>query len=268
MNKVLIITSGSLRHMYFANSIVKSFKTISFKIIFEGNLILPKKLNLKKSGDIIKDHFNLRQSSEYEFFSGSEEILLQNDKILNLEKGEINNDEIIKKISDFNPSLIITYGCSIIKPKLIDLFKNKIINVHLGLSPYYRGAGTNFHALVNNEFHFFGYSIIYIDKGIDTGEIIHQARPKITNNDTPHKIGNRLIKKMTKDLISLISNFNLIEKKPSITSDYECKLFMIKDADALATQRLYDNFQDNLKNYIINRNYLVKKFPIIKQNFI
>ena len=188
MNKILIITSGSLRHLYFANSFVKSLTESKFKIIIEGKINFPTSINNTMSGDIIEDHFISRENSEYQFFSGSDVILKQKEKILNIQKGEINNLETTKLIKDFNPELIVTYGCSIIKPKLIDLFKNKIINVHLGISPYYRGAGTNFHALVNNEFHFFGYTIMYIDKGIDTGEIIHQGRAEFINDDTPHTL--------------------------------------------------------------------------------
>ena len=55
---------------------------------------------------------------------------------------------------------------------------------------------------MNNEFEFFGYTFMYLDEGIDTGEIIHQGRPKIFPYDNPHQIGNRLIKKMTKDLLN------------------------------------------------------------------
>ena len=54
---------------------------------------------------------------------------------------------------------------------------------------------------------------MYLDEGIDTGEIIHQGRPKIFPYDNPHQIGNRLIKKMTKDFIKLVINFDLIKKK-------------------------------------------------------
>ena len=109
---------------------------------------------------------------------------------------------------------------------------------------------------------------MYIDKGIDTGKIIHQGRAEFIHNDTPHTIGNRLIKKMTKDFISLISNFNLIENKPMIKIDYDCKLFMIKDADEIATKKLYKNFSINLISYIARSNYMKKKFPIIKQKFV
>ena len=64
---------------------------------------------------------------------------------------------------------------------------------------------------MNNQFHFFGYSIIFMDEGIDTGKIIHQSRPKLFLNDTPHTLGNRLIKKMAIDMVKLVKNFNQIE---------------------------------------------------------
>ena len=38
----------------------------------------------------------------------------------------------------------MVYGTTIIKGDLIRIFEKRIINLHLGLSPYYRGAGTNF----------------------------------------------------------------------------------------------------------------------------
>ena len=40
-----------------------------------------------------------------------------------------------------------------------------------------------------------GATFMYIDAGIDTGEIIHQIRADIVIGDSPHSIGNRLIKK-------------------------------------------------------------------------
>jgi hypothetical protein len=49
-----------------------------------------------------------------------------------------------------SPDLIISYGCSIIKRPLIEYFDKKFINIHLGLSPYYKEGGTNFWPFVNN----------------------------------------------------------------------------------------------------------------------
>ena len=58
--------------------------------------------------------------------------------IFSVQKGKINSEKILKKIEDINPNLIILNATSLIKKKLINLYKNKIINVHAGLIPYYR----------------------------------------------------------------------------------------------------------------------------------
>ena len=39
-----------------------------------------------------------------------------------------------------------------------------MINVHLGLSPYYKGSATNFWPFVNNELQFLGVTFMVTDK--------------------------------------------------------------------------------------------------------
>ena len=53
---------------------------------------------------------------------------------------------------------------------------------------------------------------MFLDEGIDTGEIIHQIRARILKNDNIHKIGNRLIKDVCKNYSQIIINFNKIKK--------------------------------------------------------
>ena len=72
-------------------------------------------------------------------------------------------------------------------------FKRKILNLHLGLSPYYRGGGTNYFPFVNNEPEYAGSTFMYLDEGIDTGEIIHQIRPVINITDSFHQLSNRFL---------------------------------------------------------------------------
>jgi hypothetical protein len=136
------------------------------------------------------------------------------------------------------------------------------------LSPYYFGSGTNFHCLVNDEFQFEGYTFMYMDKGIDTGSIIHQARAKILPFDNPHQIGNRLIKQMTKDFINLVVNFNLVKPKDPVTN-YFGKTYKNKDATDVLTLKLYENFDnDAVDRYLQNEAELHEKFPIIEQDFL
>lgn len=266
---IIIITSNSIRHNYFKIMFSNNTKINVIKTYVESKELL----NL----DIIRDsdldnlneiHFNTRHNIEHDFFSDIITNIPDKSNSKFIAKGDINSESIVNEIYNLKPDLIITYGCSIIKPKLINLFRNKILNVHLGLSPYYFGSGTNFHALVNNEIHFFGYTFMYIDEGIDTGEIIHQGRPDVFPFDNPHQIGNRLIKKMVNDFIILVINFKSIKKIKS-SNKYIGKTYKRKDATTDLTEKLYNNFKNNsIFKYLKSKNELEIKYKLIQQDFL
>jgi phosphoribosylglycinamide formyltransferase 1 len=271
MKRVIVITSNSIRHNYFKImfSNCKDFRVIKTYAESEKKLGLFLKYSDKENFENIeKLHFDARNNSEYDFFSDVIEYCedFSNTKIIN--KGEINSQEIIDEIETLNPDFIVTYGCSIIKPKLLKIFRKKIINVHLGLSPYYFGSGTNFHCLVKNDLQCEGYTFMYMDEGIDTGEIIHQSRATILPFDNPHQLGNRLIKEMTKNFIKLIVNFDLVEEKKCVNK-FKGETYKKKDATVQLTKRLYSNFANGcVINYLKNKAAIDKKYPLVHQSFL
>ncbi len=271
MKNIVIITSNAIRHNYFKIMMSKheNINVLRTYVESDSDFQLEQKKIVKESLDNkVSLHFNARHNTEYDFFSDIVEECKDNSNSKIIKKNDINNTEIIDEIISLNPDLIITYGCSIIKPRLIENFKGKIINVHLGLSPYYFGSGTNFHCLVNDEFQFEGYTFMYMDEGIDTGKIIHQSRATILPFDNPHQIGNRLIKEMTKNFIKLVLNSELIKQKDKIT-DVIGKTYKIKDATDSLTLQLYSNFEkDSVLKYLKEQEELALKFPIIEQSFL
>lgn len=109
---------------------------------------------------------------------------------------------------------------------------------------------------------------MYMDKGIDTGVIIHQSRAKFLPFDNPHQVGCRLIKKMSKDFINLIVNFEQVEIKTSI-ADYRGETYRDKDATEALTLKLYKIFDNNaVIRYLENQAELCKQYPIIEQFFL
>jgi phosphoribosylglycinamide formyltransferase 1 len=270
MKNIVIITSNSIRHNYFkllfaANKEINVLKTY-VESDSEFKLTL-KKTKLSDLDDDVAIHFDARSNSEYDFFSDVVELFEDNSNSVFIGKGDINKENFVNDIVNLKPDLIVTYGCSIIKSNLLTYFNEQIINVHLGLSPYYFGSGTNFHCLVNNEFQFHGYTFMYLDKGIDTGKIIHQERAVILAYDNPHQIGNRLIKQMTKDFIKLIVNFNIVEKKSAVTN-YIGMTYKAKDASDKKTIELYQNFRNNAVNTFLKKERnLTKQYPLIRQDF-
>ncbi len=271
MKNIVIITSNAIRHNYFKILLSKSedINVLRTYVEADDKFLLKEKIASKERlDDKVAQHFIARHNTEYDFFSDVIGFCEDKSNSKYIKKGEINDSCIVDELIKLSPDLIITYGCSIIKPSLIEAFKDRIINVHLGLSPYYFGSGTNFHCLVNNEFQFEGYTFMYMDEGVDTGGIIHQSRAKILPFDNPHQIGNRLIKQMTRDFIDLILNFNLIKNKGPVT-DFEGKTYKNKDATDELTLRLYENFDDDaVIEYLLNKTKLLRQYPLIEQDFL
>ena len=85
-----------------------------------------------------------------------------------------------------------------------------------------------------------GATFMYIDAGIDTGKIIHQVRADIFLGDSPHSIGNRLIKKMARIYADIIATFDKLSDEKQPKSDG--KLYKMKDFDDTACRKLYSNF--------------------------
>ncbi|MGI9413035.1 MAG: formyltransferase family protein, partial [Hyphomicrobiales bacterium] len=123
---------------------------------------------------------------------------------------------------------------------------HRFLNVHLGLSPYYRGSGTNFFPLVDGAPAYVGATFMYLDAGIDTGEIIHQIRARVFPGDTPHQIGNRLIGDVAVVYAELIRRFDALEPVLPPAEPETARLCKRKDFTEAATVRLYEQFDGGM----------------------
>lgn len=95
----------------------------------------------------------------------------------------INSDEFYDKILFYECDLFVSMSFNqIFKERIMNLPRLKTINCHAGKLPFYRGRNILNWALINDEKEI-GITVHYIDKGIDTGDIILQRTFPITEND-------------------------------------------------------------------------------------
>jgi phosphoribosylglycinamide formyltransferase-1 len=267
--RIIILTCSELRHHFFRKYIA-SQRTIDVLCSFcesqDGNLQQVVASDIKESVELREFHLMIRDKTEQDFFQVFCDTVTDKSNPIFIKKGAINDQSHIDAIIEMSPDLIISYGCSIIKGPLIEYFDKKIINIHLGLSPYYKGAGTNFWPFVNNELTFVGVTFMYLDKGIDTGNIIHQMRPDIKPNDDIHQIGNRLIRDMSKELVKLIHAFPMIRGAESIISgDSKGKVYRMKDYTDESVRIAYNNLKNGIvMDYIKNKAAIDAEFPIVQ----
>ena len=101
------------------------------------------------------------------------------------------NEILLKNINDFAPDLICVaaYG-KILTKEILEAPKIACINIHASILPKYRGAAPINRAIIDGEKET-GVTIMDMDLGMDTGNIISIERIKIENNDTPESLTNK-----------------------------------------------------------------------------
>ena len=161
----------------------------------------------------------------------------------------MNNEAIYKEIQSFNPDAMIVFGSSIIREPILSLGKkNKFINLHLGLSPYYKGNGTNFWPFINDELEFLGSTILHIDSGIDTGDIITHVRPEIAEDDNVHSLGCKIIRDSANaiiDILKLIKDDQEINRIPQWIVENE-KIYKMKDFNNTILKKYFERMDNNI----------------------
>lgn len=130
----------------------------------KSNLLTDTLLSLGHSADIICDKITIETAKKYDF--------------------------------------LISFGYRyIIKKDVIDFFPDKIINLHISLLPYNRGADPNLWSYLEDTPK--GVTIHYIDENLDTGDIILQKEVQDDiQNDTLKTSYDRLIN----EIVMLFNN--------------------------------------------------------------
>ena len=119
--------------------------------------------------------------------------LEKNLKIYQPEKVK-NNVEFIEKIKRFKPDVIcvVAYG-KILPKEILEISKFGCINVHGSLLPQYRGAAPIQWAVLNGD-KTTGITTMYMDTGMDTGDMILKEKIEIGEDDTTGDVWEKLSK--------------------------------------------------------------------------
>jgi methionyl-tRNA formyltransferase len=242
------MTSNAIRHKFVANMLAQNSKDALVIVECKKNDSLNTK-SQDKTKSLIEEHFNLRYHTESEMFAGNDVFFA---KTLPLLAGEVNSAYNYNVIKNFDPDGIFIFGSSIIKEPLMSLVPpGRFINLHLGLSPYYRGSGTNFWPFVNEELDYVGSTILHIDAGIDTGAIIAHVRPTFEIGDNVHTIGCKVIKS---SVLCLIKIMDQLKQDLELNRVKQWKVYNERyyrrcdfDNDALKT------YKQNLENGLVEK---------------
>lgn len=124
-----------------------------------------------------------------------------------------NNDEFKNEIRELAPDLVCVVSYGVILPKsFLKIPPLGCINVHPSMLPKYRGPAPIQWAILNGD-EKTGVSIMYLDAGMDSGDIIIQEEVEIGEDETTGELWNRLSgigARLLKDVVTDISNGKIV----------------------------------------------------------
>ena len=179
--------------------------------------------------------------------------------------------EEYEKIIDVNPDIIITCAYGQIIPKiLLDLPLYKCVNVHASLLPKYRGGAPIHAALLNGDSEA-GITIMYMDEGMDDGDIIKSESIKIEYDDDINTLSDKL-SNLGADLLirTLPSILDGTCNRISQNEDEVTFAYTIKRSDELLDFNNNYKVVRNKVRALYNRSYFVMnniEYKVVKTRF-
>ena len=214
--KIVIFTSDQRRHIYFINKLSRITNNLHC-------FIDPKKKS-KIKNKVTKNYFSKVNISEKKFFK--DRSINKNVFIKNFDTLKNNMDTLPKD----KKTIFIVFGCGLIKGKLFNFLKKKnCLNLHAGISPFYRGVACNPWAILDHNIDKVGCSILYLDRKIDGGKIIFYSKP-MTNKKNIFDLSMYALKCGIDDLVLKIKKKKILNIKP-IKQDYKKLIRLTKSKD-------------------------------------
>lgn len=145
-----------------------------------------------------------------------DELLFFSKNIPHFKSKNVNTSETIEYLKSLNADLFLIAGYSdIFKKEIIKIPKRGTLNLHAGKLPEYRGGSPLNWQIINGETQA-GLSVILIDEGIDTGDIVSETVIPIGNSDTIrdlHDLANKEFPKITLEALDRINSDTINFKK-------------------------------------------------------
>lgn len=254
--KILFISGTHNRHLHFFRSLLSLEAEFSAIVMQREDQLpgMPENL-LERDQKLFERHFRTRFSVEDSHFGHiSAEDTYRDIPTFLCGPEDINTAAAANFVLSQKPDLAIVFGPDLIKSPLFEALPETTINLHLGLSPWYRGAATLFWPFYFLEPNFAGATFHQVTASPDAGNILHQSVPTLVAGDGIHDVGARTVEVATLDFVSIVEQMMGGKEFPFIPQKGQGKLFSRKDFRASHLRTIYETFDDDIVNEFLAGN--------------
>jgi methionyl-tRNA formyltransferase len=268
--KILAIVGTQLRHQYFLNALIENFN-ISGIIYYQRSLVQKPKVSNRNFSDedlqIESKHLDNLQKKEIRYFQDtvSKMDTSRIPSITVSSQKELNSSTTIKWTVEHNGDVMIDYGSGILHNEFLNVLPRYKINLHGGMSPYFKGSATLLWPLYMQQPELIGTTFHLMSKRIDGGEILQHCRPDLSIDDDVSDIGCKAIVKSAEVIVLLLRKL----QKDSELLKYEQsggKLFLEKDYKPACIKIVNILMESGLiEKYLQNKEERDSKYNFIDQ---
>lgn len=225
--RVVVVVSQDKSDIYFANQLLKSLNVVgvvvenqtperdksslvrkSFKYLSNPVVFVRKVLEVldRKFVDVRQAYNNPENSLD--FGEEGRELLPRDGVEVLFTQGvnAINDPEYRSWIEALAPDVIAVCGASIMKSELLSVPRRGVLNLHGGLSQFYRGLFTTDWAVHNRELECVGATVHFVTEGVDDGDVVYQGRPSIVTGDHPNSLYEKVVRLGVSMMIEAIND--------------------------------------------------------------
>jgi len=165
--------------------------------------------------DVMQAYFGRVISAEADIF-GDIDFLPKNVRSLSVRMGDLTQLPAAVLEPALEADVVVVFGSSYIRSPLVERFiAARAVNIHMGLSPYYRGSSCNFWAMNDGRADMVGATIHMLSKGLDSGGILFHALPEPAECD-PWVFTMRAVEAAIAGLAERIAAGDLLDHEPVV----------------------------------------------------
>jgi len=257
--KIITVTGSHPRHLYMIKSLRQAGHDVTSVVMKRENLHAGGR---NRAGKLANMHFEIREAVELQTFGDLKPIDFADIEVDAKQLADTNLSLFPVELAAFDLGLV--FGTSLLPASLLQTLPKLTFNLHLGISPRYRGAATLFWPFYMLEPNWAGYTVHKLTDEPDAGDVVLRGAPKLERGMRMHDVAGAAthegLDAMVKLASHLDSGYDLVFKKQIATG----KNWLQSDFREPHLQMIYEKFDDSLVDMYLDGALGFIRPPILK----
>jgi len=205
--RILVITGSHRRHAWFVAGLADRFEVAGIVAMPREGAVPEAPSGTSPHDRVNFDrHFRLRDEVEAAVF-GDERQRMEALPTLHIARDELNSVRVADYVRSVGAAACVVFGADILRDPVMSVLPRLTINVHLGLSPWYRGTATLFWPFYNLEPHWAGATLHRVTGQVDAGPILMTCHPRLEAGDGIHDVAARTVVEARSGVVSCLEQY-------------------------------------------------------------